>query len=263
VEQVETDRFICEACRKTYRWKQELAGRRVKCKCGHVMTAPMESPAAVEDLYEMAPEPDKPRPMRQPVVAVAPPPPKRVAASATPRTSSPVMAYAGSVRNSSPTEMEAVVGGPLLKEIYIPAAMVLIGMVLQIGVVSGWRFSFIQSLLPQLGVRLGIDLFLSLIGVVLVAKLMEISFGSPGPMLLKLTAIALAVPALAEFIGHIVGHDSAFVAMMTASMLHIPLGAALFWWLFDLEPAEAFYCVIVTWMVNQWALIFLMGWIFG
>jgi hypothetical protein len=262
VEQVETDRFSCEACGKTYRWKEELAGRRVKCKCGQVMTAPLVG-APPDDLYEMAPEPEKPRPLHQPLTAAAIGESLRASVSAAARTTSPVMAYAGAVRNSAqPDDIENSLGGPLWKTIYIPAAILLIGTVLQIALVTSWRLSYLQFVLPQLGARLGIDLVLSFIGVMLVAKLMGISFGAPGPMTLKLTAIALAVPALSEVIGHVVGHDSAFVAMMTASLLHMPLGAALFWWLFDLEPAEAFYCVIVTWLVNQWALYFLMALIF-
>src|SRR5258706_9838109 len=32
--------FSCDSCGKTYRWKPELAGRRVKCKCGHAMSIP-------------------------------------------------------------------------------------------------------------------------------------------------------------------------------------------------------------------------------
>src|SRR5437868_2788930 len=54
-------KFACDGCGKTYSWKLELAGRRVKCKCAHVMTVPAEDPAAAdalpegfEDLYALA-----------------------------------------------------------------------------------------------------------------------------------------------------------------------------------------------------------------
>jgi len=260
VAQVETERFICEACAKSYRWKPELAGRRVKCKCGHVMTAPLSPPE--DGLYAMGPEPDKPRPMRQhsAVPTVAKSSVKTTAVSK--QTTSPIVGYAGSVRNSQPTKIEDSIGGSLIKEIYIPAAIVLIGMFLQVGLISSWHFTRVPYLLPQLGVHLGINLVLSFIGVLLVAKLMDISFGSPGPMVLKLTAIALAVPAVADMIGRLVGHDSFFVAMMVSAILYAPLGVTLFWWLFDMEIAEALYCQIVIWLVNQWAVVFLMGMIF-
>lgn len=33
--------FACDACGKNYKWKPEFTGRKIKCKCGHVM-APIE-----------------------------------------------------------------------------------------------------------------------------------------------------------------------------------------------------------------------------
>jgi hypothetical protein len=32
--------FSCESCQKSYRWKPELAGKKVRCKCGHTMRVP-------------------------------------------------------------------------------------------------------------------------------------------------------------------------------------------------------------------------------
>jgi hypothetical protein len=59
-----TGKFSCDGCGKSYSWKAELAGRRVKCKCGGVMTVPKADPAAAaaeealppefEDLYALA-----------------------------------------------------------------------------------------------------------------------------------------------------------------------------------------------------------------
>src|SRR5438552_17401640 len=65
-------RFSCDGCGKTYAWKAELAGKRVKCKCGQAMTVPSEDPALAEappegfeDLYALAEGP--------PVQPVTPP----------------------------------------------------------------------------------------------------------------------------------------------------------------------------------------------
>lgn len=55
-----TGKFTCEGCRKTYAWKPELAGKKVRCKCGTVMTVPAslapepEAPPALDDMYELA-----------------------------------------------------------------------------------------------------------------------------------------------------------------------------------------------------------------
>src|SRR4051794_30710918 len=40
--------FSCDQCGKRYPWKPEYAGRKVKCKCGAVLTAPSHPPAAAQ-----------------------------------------------------------------------------------------------------------------------------------------------------------------------------------------------------------------------
>jgi hypothetical protein len=40
--------FSCGGCGKSYAWKLELAGKRVKCKCGEKLSVPATDPAAVE-----------------------------------------------------------------------------------------------------------------------------------------------------------------------------------------------------------------------
>src|SRR5689334_1598091 len=42
-----TGKFSCESCGKTYSWKPELAGKKVKCKCGQPMRVPETDPAIV------------------------------------------------------------------------------------------------------------------------------------------------------------------------------------------------------------------------
>ena len=51
--------FSCGHCGRNYAWKAEMAGKKVRCGCGHVMTAP-QAPAAEpekEDLYDLADDP--------------------------------------------------------------------------------------------------------------------------------------------------------------------------------------------------------------
>src|SRR5678815_2959020 len=60
MEEVAQGKFSCGGCGKTYKWKPQLAGKKAKCKCGHVMTVPKELPAEEEDglgdLYALAEE---------------------------------------------------------------------------------------------------------------------------------------------------------------------------------------------------------------
>src|SRR4051794_13053751 len=69
--------FSCDGCGRMYRWKSELAGCKVKCRCGQVMTAP--SGASVDDdMYDIVDdEPVAPAPKR--VVATASAPPRALA----------------------------------------------------------------------------------------------------------------------------------------------------------------------------------------
>ena len=64
--QTRTSRFTCNGCGRTYRWKFELAGKKVKCGCGNVMTAPEVPAGTVEvdpipednGLYDLASDPE-------------------------------------------------------------------------------------------------------------------------------------------------------------------------------------------------------------
>ena len=46
METVDQAKFSCQACGKSYKWKPELAGKKVKFKCGAVMLAPQQPGAA-------------------------------------------------------------------------------------------------------------------------------------------------------------------------------------------------------------------------
>src|SRR4051812_30463520 len=51
------EKFQCTACQKEYRWKEELAGKRVKCKCGNALTVPLAEAAIEPDdigVYDVA-----------------------------------------------------------------------------------------------------------------------------------------------------------------------------------------------------------------
>ncbi len=59
--QVDQGKFSCKQCGKTYKWKPEFAGKKVKCKCGYVMTAPAQMSGASDEpdldaLYDLADE---------------------------------------------------------------------------------------------------------------------------------------------------------------------------------------------------------------
>jgi len=54
---MDAGRFGCSACGKSYAWKAELAGKRVKCKCGAVMTVPASAPEGAATGVAKSPSP--------------------------------------------------------------------------------------------------------------------------------------------------------------------------------------------------------------
>src|SRR3954451_12095657 len=48
----DNDLITCDGCGKRYKWKLELAGRRLKCGCGAAIDVP-ERVAALEGVYDL------------------------------------------------------------------------------------------------------------------------------------------------------------------------------------------------------------------
>jgi RsiW-degrading membrane proteinase PrsW (M82 family) len=70
--------FTCDQCGKSFRVKDELAGKKAKCKCGHLLLVPQASQESEEDIFAIkedpaqAPAPRRARPVAP--VAIAPKP---------------------------------------------------------------------------------------------------------------------------------------------------------------------------------------------
>src|SRR5580693_3461286 len=56
MENAEAEFFRCESCGKQFHWRDELAGRQVRCPCGRVMQCP-EDPPSTDVMYDIAPDP--------------------------------------------------------------------------------------------------------------------------------------------------------------------------------------------------------------
>ena len=53
MSQAQSNSISCPFCNRQYNWKPELAGRRVKCKCGNVIAVPDAAPSeeSADDIY--------------------------------------------------------------------------------------------------------------------------------------------------------------------------------------------------------------------
>ncbi len=304
------EQFACGQCGKKYAWKAELAGKKVRCVCGHVMTAP-QAPAPApepeqEDLYDLA---DDPAPGKTAALPSAPsqastlpiddedempmvPPKAAPKAEPAPIGSKPAMqnlrpggvpplaarggtgtgagASASSLRaypTTSPRpgaareELNNAVGGTPMGELYVPAMLLGVGLVVFAlsHMYQGGSLQSFRSVLPAIGLGLLFDLVLSFGGIFMVAKIWEVSFGAPGPAIIKLCACAILPPALATLIGNWIGSDSFFVAMGVRSICMMPLVLFCFMFLFRLAIDEAFYCMVVIYLINEWLIRLLLS----
>src|SRR5207248_117101 len=111
-------KIVCEGCNKTYAWKPELAGKKVKCKCGTVIhvpqaAAPKEEP---EDLYDLAPSEEAVKPKKRLPIAPA----AAAATGVAVATNSAAVGY-----ESAPTRRDRMSSENLMdmkRDVHVPVA---------------------------------------------------------------------------------------------------------------------------------------------
>jgi hypothetical protein len=87
--------------------------------------------------------------------------------------------------------------------------------------------------------------------------LLDVSLGSPGPALLKITAIAIGPGALANMIGYLV-HDP---TNMLAFAINILLAIILFYYFFDFDMRDGRILAVMVAIIRIWlgyGIVFLM-----
>lgn len=312
MEIVNQGKFSCEQCGKSYKWKLQLAGKKVKCKCGHIMAAPAEEPIAgepeidLDGLYELAAEEKKAtrRQREEPVGFRCPAchsdlsigavvctgcgfnlktgsrggESKRApvtfpgasggggggggaAVGASNAVPSVMVGYGTRNTGAGAVEVDYLGDNPI-KELGAPTGLLLAG----VGVLVFQTISSGGSLaaaMPVIGLNLIINLAFSFVGMFMVMRLLEVSFGAPGPALIKAAACCVLPPAIAGVVGEMIGSDSFFVRLMVSSMLMMPLTFACFYFLFDMDFDEVIYLVVLIWIVNQWVVTFLLSVMLG
>jgi len=85
------------------------------------------------------------------------------------------------------------------------------------------------------------------VGTIAAAKLLDLSFGPLGPALFKMVAIILGPSAIGTITTFAIGNFMGFfVGSMVALIVYWPLVSMLF----DLDGADAFYVIIIIWIVR-------------
>ena len=235
--------ILCGGCDRKFAWKPQLAGRRVKCKCGHVIAVhsgtgaversrpsspaatsakpvsvkprPPVRPAPVDDLDGLAALaadaeraaaalPVEIREVEPVAIAVATPAPRRSAGTAP-------LAY-----QRAPTAVErqkaAAAARALLdpvRDLYVPTTLVAVGLALYVGF-YGFAFNLGAGALAIVAVILAIVIAVKtamLIGAALfLAGPLGVSFGTLWTAVLKLAAIAVFTDGVTAWVDHGITH---------------------------------------------------------
>ncbi len=229
MEASEIRRLSCDQCGKTYRWKPEFVGRKVKCACGHVIECENKPPSDPpgNDLYDLA----------------------HSAAPAKVVSAAPVAIPYHSVK-SEPDVIQQYFPNPTMD---LHAPLWLIGGAVVIQIVAVLLFSRRPDLsvlraLVEVGSEMIGGTIVMLVGILVAAKFRGIQFGPFWTAILKLSAIAVA--------------PSAVMTMLAPIAIFIPLGGLLVWavgfiayfallgTLFELDQSDTWYCVMVIFVIN-------------
>lgn len=276
-------RFECEGCGKSYKWKPELSLKRVKCKCGHVMTVPdltpkeEDAPPALPDddifaLIDNAPTGVSQAQRMVAEAAAAPPPPKAKPAPAAgkgPQSARgaaavatlsgrpggpPVLGYRGGPTPAQRQQADRYAIYDLKRDVYTPLALIAGSFTAYFLwlIIHGAAGSSATLAVYGTGmvIMMLVKTVLMIAGAFIVAPLAGVSFGPFWTAILKLAAVTIAPDVLVTILEQMMGFQGAgFFASI--------VGLACYWglmcWLFQFEAAEA-WSVVMLFGVLRWLL---------
>jgi hypothetical protein len=243
MENAEAEFFRCQACGKQFRWRNELAGRQVRCPYGQVMQCPKNPPSA-DEMYDIAPDPARPGKSDRPAAAKSAP-------------VVPTLSYQ-TPRSAEPGNLDRGVDPELLKKRYAPLWLLCGGIVVEV-ISAYWRHPHdVQDAMIQLGIGLVGGTIVMLAGVLLAAKIRKIDIGSFGSAALRLAAIGVAPMAVGDLLWplrYIICLGGLLILGVQFVLYFALLGA-----LFDLDQSDTWYCVIIIFLVYL-GVYFLLLWI--
>lgn len=280
----------CEGCQKQFAWKPKLAGKKGKCGCGTVVSFPETDPALkVKGMATSAEEDDggfdifkvsssqavdEHRVVAPVALAVAAPPPmakkagKPVAAAGK---GGKTLAYAGAKAGIQdervrydPTDIWE---GSKGKNLFLPLGMI-VGGLLPYGLMT--LVGHGTETFSNVAIGLAVNVPLMLIGCMIAARALSVSFGPVLPAILKLTSILLAregvimgialVGALAGAAGG--GGGGAVIGGLLGLILGAAVSIIMYWCLlayfFGLDFGEVKFLVFIIWVLRTFVATFIL-----
>src|SRR5688572_8139616 len=293
-----TGQFSCDACGKTYAWKAQLAGKKVKCKCGSPISVPAEDPALAEapppefeDLYALAQGEDVPvapppiaRAVGAPVLATAGAAPDLAPAPKAPRKGGvrpagggggggapaaggrpKMLGYAqmgGGRRRLADDDKDGsgdVFFNPV-KDVYVTAGLILLGTVLAFYVMMSDCGLDAGTGIVAVGILSVVNLLLIVPAILLTVRLFDLGIGPIGPGVLKLAACALAPAAIGEEIKTMF---SGSLGSYIGGCISLAITFTIFMKLLDMDFMETLTCACIIWVIRTWLIYLLLGALFA
>jgi hypothetical protein len=206
--------FNCDACGKRFKWTAAIAGKKAKCVCGQIVHVPasLDADESADDIYDIqddTPAAEKPR---TPTVTPAMRAPQAATHPALSAPAAPTLAYS---RTSKADKQAARATADVLtnpvRDIYVPTAMFIVGVVLIVAHLLLSRQFDGEQIAAVLLVFAGLVAFKTVAMVLsafVVASVVGTSFGLFWHAVLKLAAMVVFsfgviawIPCLAGFGG--------------------------------------------------------------
>jgi hypothetical protein len=255
-------KFACGGCQRRATWRKELAGRRVRCKCGHVTTVPSTMPGNeftdevdMYDLADLAADAKRAAQNLEPTIvdpaafAAAPAP-----AAALVSASGIPLAYQ---RPMTAREKEHAASDSHIdprRDLQAPAALLLIGAAIYVGY---YAIHYNLGAGGVIATSIGLTIMTAIETVILVgfalvvASPLGVSFGGFGTAMLKLAAIILICDGittcfdglLSRYMGPFGGSIFGFGA------IGFPIALGIYWatliYLFSMDPGDSWLVVVI------------------
>jgi len=265
-----TNKFYCEGCQHEMTWKQEFAGRRIKCKhCGQAMVIPPQpasaKPAppepAEDDLYALSDLASDAR------AAAANLPPTIVEAIATPAPSRKIQSAAKSAQSAIPLAYRRGATARDIaaakekshidpnRDLYVPLGLILVGTILYI---SYYAIHYDLGFNAMVATSIGLTIMTILETAVLfgfalvVAGPLGVSFGGIGTALLKLAAIAVFCDGSITWVDGLFSKYAGNMGgggILSFGVIGFPVALGVYWttliYLFSMDPGDSWMVVVI------------------
>lgn len=222
--------FYCGKCGNKYAWQSALAGRKVRCKCGEIISV------------SAAAETPTPLPRPEPV-EVAPRPAVVVATANEAVAKYPTRARPARVTEKPPEEVSAV------RDVYAPILFILMGLALHVGALLNLKPSISRGMPTEIALMM-IEQFLgamiALFGAIASSRILDWELPEFPKLIFKVIAASVFTIAVFFFVQGLDFSREGWVGLVVAWQCAMLTCWMLMQFFFKLEILEGALTAVIT-----------------